>query len=303
MTERAALLTVLLAVAALAHAEEPPVEEPPVEELPAVEEDPAIVRGRTLAGLAGCAACHTAEAADDGTEPVPYAGGHGVVTDFGTFYGSNLTPEPTHGLGAWTREDFARAMREGLSPDGTRYWPAFPYTSFHGLTDEDVDDLWAFLQSLPANATPDRPHETGRGRWQLRLWRPLVFGDREVFTSDPEQSVAWNRGAYLVNAVGHCGECHTPRGSIGGLKRRKHLGGAHEGPAAGPNLTPHPDALGGWSQSDWTTFFELGMTPSGDFVGGEMSRIVEEGTAPLSAEDREAMATYLMSLPPVRPKD
>jgi len=252
--------------------------------------------GQELAGLAGCAACHTAEG---GT---PYAGGHGVETPFGTFYGSNLTPDAEHGLGAWSYADFEQAMRHGRDPQGTPYWPAFPFTSFQRMSDADLRDLWAWLRTLPPSPTPDLPHETRRGRWQLGFWRPLAFRDRGVFEPDPDRSPEWNRGRYLVDAVGHCGECHTPRGAIGGLKRRRYLGGSDLEPEPGPNITPHPDALGDWSVDDWVTFFELGMTAEGDFVGGEMGRVIEQGTATLSAADRQAMATYLVSIEPVKPR-
>lgn len=252
-------------------------------------------RGAHVADLAGCAACHTAEG---GT---PYAGGHRVETPFGVFVGTNLTPDPTHGLGTWTVDDFAKAVRHGIGPDGTRYWPAFPFPAFTGLSDADVADLWAYLQTLPPSDRANEPHEVDRGRWQLRFWRPLAFHPRGAFEPDPDQSDAWNRGAYLVRHVGHCGECHTPRGGIGGTRDKRFLGGSDLEPEPGPNLTSHPDALGGWSVSDWTTFMELGMTAEGDFVGGEMGRVVEEGTARLSPEDRRAMAEYLVTVPPVAP--
>jgi mono/diheme cytochrome c family protein len=252
-------------------------------------------RGAALAELAGCAACHTAEGG------VPYAGGHRVETPFGTFVGSNLTPHPEQGLGAWTYRDFERAMRRGRSPEGRPYWPAFPYTSFTGLTDQDLADLWAHLQTLEADPQGVPPHRTARGRWQAGLWRLLAFHPRGPFRPDPDRSQAWNRGAYLGRHVAHCGECHTPRGAIGGLKRGRELGGSDLEPEPGPNLTPHPDALGDWSREDWRTFLTLGMTAEGDFVGGEMARVTE-ATAALPEADREALITWLMDLEPVRPR-
>lgn len=254
---------------------------------------PDAAHGETLARLGGCASCHTA---DDGA---PYAGGHEIKTEFGSFYGSNLTPDRDHGLGAWTYDDFERAMRHGIGPDGTRYWPAFPYTSFQRLTDDDLADLWAYLQTLPASDRPEIPHER-QARWQLRIWRPLAFRQRGVFEPDADRSEVANRGAYLTEAVAHCGECHTPRGGLGGLKHRAFLAGSDAEPEGGPNLTPHEDALGAWTHSDWTLFLESGMTPEGDFVGGQMGRVVREGTAKLSEADRAAMATFLMGIPPKR---
>ena len=188
-------------------------------------------------------------------------------------------------------------MRGGIGPDGTRYWPAFPFTSFHGFTDADLADLWAHLRAVEPVAQPELPH-TRDARWQLRLWRPLAFRGRGAFVPDPDLPAEVNRGAYLVEVVGHCGECHTPRGALGGLKDRRALAGSDTEPEPGPNLTPHPDALGGWTAEDWVTFLETGMTPEGDFVGGQMSRIIQEGTALLPPEDRAAMAAYLLRVAP-----
>ncbi len=241
-------------------------------------------QAEAIMGLAGCAACHTA---DDGN---PYAGGHAINTPFGTFYGSNLTPHPEHGLGAWTYADFETAMRNGISPSGKPYWPAFPYTSFHRLQDEDLQAIWSALQAMTPDPRPNQSHDRN-ARWTLRLWRPLAWRDRS--------SVPDGRGAYLVETVGHCGECHTPRGALGGIKHRRNLGGSSAEPEPGPNLTPHPDALGEWSTEDWLTFFQMGMTPEGDFVGGEMMRVIQDGTSLLDEEDQRAMADYLRSLKPL----
>ncbi len=238
--------------------------------------------GAVLAGLGGCASCHTLD--DD---EVPFGGGYAVVTDFGTFYGSNLTPDPEHGLGRWTFDDFRRAMHQGRGPDGKAYWPAFPYPSFTGMTDQDLADLWAFLQQQQPVDRPDQAHEIG-GRWRLGFWRMLAFhqGPRPV-PDDPVLA----RGAYLVNHVGHCGECHTPRTSIGRLQWRHHdLEGTDVGPHPGPSLT---EGLAAWSDSDVDTFFSMGMFPDGDFAGGGMGTIVFEGTAKLSPEDRAAIIAWL----------
>lgn len=231
-------------------------------------------RGEVLGGLAGCEACHTAP------EGQPCAGGHRVQTDFGTFVGPNLTPDPEHGLGQWTQADFYRAMRKGRGPHGTRYWPAFPFTSFTGMREAELDDLWAWLQSLPPSDRPDEPHEISRGRGQLVLWRPLVFHPR-----GPDAS--WSQGEYLVRAVGHCGECHTPRGSLGGLQERKHFQGS-------PGLGPPIHDLE-WSAEEWADFLDSGMTPDYDIPGGEMGRVIRDGTARLSEGERRAMAEWLAS--------
>jgi mono/diheme cytochrome c family protein len=239
------------------------------------------VHGEQLAGLAGCGACHTADGG------APYAGGHAVVTRFGTFYGSNLTPDRVHGLGTWSEGDFVRAMRQGHGPDGRPYWPAFPYPSFTGMDDGDLADLWAWLRAQPAAATPDRPHEiVPRFRGGLGLWRALAFRPAKVVVAD--------RGQYLVDAVGHCGECHTPRTSVGVPRRQRYLAGSVELHA--PNLTPA--ALGDWSEHDWVTFLRDGMTPDGDMTGAAMGRVVHEGTARLSDDDLAAMVAWLRAQRP-----
>lgn len=222
-----------------------------------------------------------------------------IRTDFGTFYGTNLTPDPEHGLGAWTEADFRRAMQRGRGPDGPLY-PAFPFPSFTRMTDADLGDLWAFLQTLPPVAQADRPHEVKaryRGRFVLGLWRLVAFRDRD-WAPDPHQSELVNRGAYLGTAVGHCAECHTDRGWTGRVKWGRALSGTTEGPEPGPNLTPHADGLGAWTASDLDAFLQYGVDPDGDVVGGAMFDLVDRGTAPLPAEDRAAIAAWLRALEP-----
>ena len=232
--------------------------------------------GALIAGVGGCASCHEAD----------YGGGHAIETDFGTFYGTNLTPAALDG---WTLDDFTRAMRKGRGPDHG-YWPAFPFPSFTEMTDADLADLWAFLQQLEPVERANVPHETSHSGLQRWLWRKLLFEPRRF---RPERS--WDeqlaRGAYLVDVVGHCGECHTPRSGLGRLKRNEWMAGG-----TAPNLTPHEDGLAGWSQADLETLLELGMTPDGDFVGSGMRHVVRDGTALLPPEDRAAMARYLLSL-------
>lgn len=256
--------------------------------------------GQQLAGLAGCRACHTA---DDGPD---WAGGHALKTRFGTFYGPNLTPDPEHGLGAWTFEDFHRAMRDGRSPDGKPYYPSFPYTAYTELTDEDLRHVWAWLRSLEPVSRPDAPHDLRKGyrkRSLLGLWRLMAF-HRGPFQAGKGEPPDVARGRYLGEAVGHCGECHTPRDGIGRVRRRLALAGSDEPPEPAPNITPHPeDGVGAWSDADLDAFLQYGMLPDGDFVGGQMMRIVEEGTAALSKEDREALMAWLRSVHPRPSRD
>jgi mono/diheme cytochrome c family protein len=191
-------------------------------------------------------------------------------------------------------------LRKGRSPEGRPYYPAFPYTSYTLLTDADLADLWAFLQTLASVPRPTPDHElkgTYRWRFLLRFWKVTSFR-RGPFRADRDHSESWNRGRYLVDAAAHCGECHTGRGGLGGLKKRRYLAGHDEPPEPAPNITPHEHGTAEWSAADWTSFLEDGMTPEGDFVGGEMRRLVTEGTALLSEEDRRAMAEYLRSVKP-----
>lgn len=239
------------------------------------------MNGAVLAGLGACAACHTA---DDGA---PFAGGHAVVTRVGTFHGSNLTPDPEHGLGGWSFSDFERAMRAGRSPDGHSYWPAFPYPSFTGFDDGDLQDLWAFLQALPAVSEPDVPHDAPAA-WKRWAWRVLAFHPR-----GPEPR---SRGEYLVEVVGHCGECHTPRTSIGRMRRGRALQGSEAPWAEAPPIDR--EALADWSPDDLDTFLSMGMLPDGDFPGKGMYRVIKEGTSKLSDEDRAAMVAWLLGREP-----
>jgi mono/diheme cytochrome c family protein len=243
-------------------------------------------RGRLLTGLGGCQACHTA---DDGE---PWAGGHAIETRFGTFYGTNLTPDPEHGLGAWTDEDFVRAMRRGRSPDGRAYWPAFPYASFTRLTDADLADLWAFLRTLPAVSRPDTAQEPRPSRLGLSTWRLLFFSAREW---EPLDDPVLDRGAYLGEVVGHCGECHTPRSSLGRPKRREALAGSEGPPYDSPDI--RAEALADWSDADLLELFTSGMEPDGDFVGAGMRHVIRQGTRYLPEEDRLALVAWLRVTP------
>lgn len=246
-------------------------------------------RGAVVAGLAGCASCHTAPGGE------PYAGGYALETAYGVFHGPNITPDPEHGIGAWSWTDFVDALRRGRSPKGQHYYPAFPYAAYTGMRDQDLVDLWAYLQTVPPVARPDEPHALTRYRKRgaLAFWKLLEL-DKGALPVDPEVDPQLDRGRYLVEAVGHCGECHTPRNGIGGLRDRHALAGHDAPPEPGPNITPHADGLADWSLDDWETFLELGMLPDGDFVGGEMLRLVEQGTSQLSAEDRRAVARWMI---------
>jgi mono/diheme cytochrome c family protein len=255
-------------------------------------------RGAYMLAAAGCVACHTVP--KDGAF---LAGGRELKTDFGSFFTPNITPDPETGIGNWSNEDFIRAMKKGVSPDGGRYYPTFPYTSYTRMTRQDMLDLKAYLDTVPPvrNAVPDHDLAFPFGiRASMMGWQ-LLFFDDTPFEADPTQSDAWNRGAYLVNGPGHCGECHTPRNLLGVVDSGRPLAGNANGPEgdAVPNITPHSSGIGGWSEDDIVSMLEVGLLPDGDFAGGAMTDVIEESTSKLSEDDRKAIASYLLSLPPL----
>jgi len=257
-------------------------------------------RGAYLAAVAGCRGCHTTS----GEGATAYAGGRELKTPFGSLYGPNITPDPVHGIGRWSEGDLRRALREGLRPDGANYFPAFPYTSFTGMSDADIRDLWAFLRTIPPAATPSRPHALGFP-YSIRLlvtgWKLLYFtqGPHPPTPGRPPQLA---RGAYIVESLAHCGECHTPRNSLGALQRSQWLAGNRNFPGGGkvPNITPDPaTGIGRWSEGELRELLGSGMTRDGDFVGGEMAEVVRDGTSKLTPDDMNAMLAYLRALAPV----
>jgi mono/diheme cytochrome c family protein len=253
-------------------------------------------RGEYLAKAGGCVGCHT----EDKPGAAPFAGGRALKTPFGTFYGPNITPHPQAGIGRWSEADFVRAMRQGVRPDGAHYYPAFPYPSYTKITDADLRDLWAYLRTLAPNPRPNQPHALGffyRWRFPLAIWKWLYF-EPGPFVPDPKLSAAVNRGAYLVQALGHCGECHTPRNFLGGPKKSRYLAGGvgPEGKEV-PNLTP--TRLKKWGDRDLTDFLASGITPDGDVPGEAMGEVIRNTTGQLTPQDLAAMIAYLRSLPPL----
>lgn len=255
-----------------------------------------VERGAYVFRAAGCHTCHTA---DDGPA---LAGGRALETPFGTFRTPNITPHDSEGIGSWGLEDFTRALRRGEAPGGAPYYPSFPYTSYAGMTDEDVAALFAYLQRREPVARTNRGHDLDFPyslRPLLRVWRFLFF-EPARFEADPEKSEQWNRGAYLVRHLAHCGECHTPRNFLGAPVESRHLAGADSGPEGDPvpNITPHPeDGIGDWGPRDIVFYLQTGFDPDGDVAGGAMSDVIDDGTSHLREADLEAIAAYLMSLP------
>jgi len=254
-------------------------------------------RGEYLFNAAGCANCHT----DRRNKGPLLGGGPALKTPFGTFYGPNISPHRTHGIGAWSEADFIRAMRDGVSPDGRHYYPAFPYGSFTLMTDSDLKDLRAYIFSLPAVALASRRHDLRfpfNFRAGLWLWKALYL-ERGPLAARPGRSRQWNRGAYLVRAVAHCAQCHTPRTALGGLRRGLWMAGNSEGPDGEPvpNITPDgKTGIGKWSREEIVDALEFGMLPDGDEFESLMADVVEYGTSKLTDSDRLAIAVYLKSI-------
>ena len=260
-------------------------------------------RGQYLAKAGGCVGCHTQETKDP-KDAVPFAGGRALKTPFGTFYGPNITPHPTAGIGKWTEADFFRAMREGRRPDGSNFFPAFPYASFTHITDDDLRDLWAYLRALPPSGRASQEHELGflyRWRFGVSVWKWLYF-EPGPLAPDPKQSPQVNRGAYLVNALGHCGECHTPRTALGGMKQSRFLAGTAKGPEGKgvPNITPA--RLKKWSDAELSDFLQTGMTSDGDVTSETMAEVVRNTTSQLTPEDLAALIAYLRTVPAIEPE-
>lgn len=262
----------------------------------------AVQRGEYVFTAAGCTSCHT----DEKHKGAFLAGGVALSTPFGTFYGPNITPDPTYGIGRWSEAEFIRAVREGKGPGGELF-PVFPFTSFTKMSDADIRDLWAYLKTVPPVATPSKPHDV-QFPFNLRFgqffWKLLFFTPGR-FQPDPVKSAEVNRGAYVAQALSHCGECHTPRNMLGGLQTSMAFAGSKNGPEGHvvPNITPDAETgIGKWSDGDVADVLKSGMTPDGDFVGGPMAEEVRNTTGKLTDADIRAVVAYLRSLPPIRNK-
>lgn len=253
------------------------------------------VRGEWVFWAAGCASCHKSEGSQDS---LALPGGRRFVTQFGTFVAPNISPDTTHGIGSWTLVQFASAVKNGTSPDGTHYYPSFPYSTYARMTDEDVADLWAFMQSLPPQDRVNEPHDLSfpyNVRLTLGGWKLLFLnGDWVLNTTDTEEL---ERGRYLVEALGHCAECHTPRNALGGLDASRWMEGAPN-PSGKGNIPGIAPGKLDWTSGDIAYYLETGFTPDFDSAGGEMTEVIAN-MAKLSPEDRAAIAAYVKALPAV----
>jgi len=260
-------------------------------------DDALLARGEYVLRISGCSHCHTAENGEH------LAGGRALETPFGTFYTPNIASHKSAGIGAWNSDEFERALHQGVSPGGSDYYPAFPYTSYTRMYTEDVRALHAYILSLPASGQANRNHELAWFlRWRLAAWAwKWLFFSAGEFEASPEQSAQWNRGAYIAVAMGHCGECHTPRNPFGALIADMAYAGNAEGPEDElvPNITPHEGTgLGDWGRDDLELFLKFGEYPDGEYAAGSMDPVIE-GLQNLTADDRDALIDYLRALPPI----
>jgi len=252
----------------------------------AESDDDGLERGRYLFQAANCLSCHT----DFDNDGPPLAGGRELETPFGSFFTPNITPDPETGIGGWSDEDFIRALTEGISPEGRHYYPSFPWPAYRGMNREDLLALKRHIDSLPALRRANRPH---RLKWYLSrktlgIWKWLNH-DADIY---PGKS--GDRGAYLVNVLGHCQECHTPRDALGRLDLDLAFAGNPD--LAAPDIRNRPDGIGSWSDEELADLFTDGMLPDGDFVSSHMAEVVDYATSNWTDADRKAAIDYLRSL-------
>lgn len=263
-----------------------------------------VKRGEQVFYAGGCASCHAAPGTS-GDAKLVLSGGHELKTDFGTFIAPNISPSSA-GLKDWTLPEFADAMLEGVGRNGEHLYPSFPYTSYTRMNLQDVADLYAFIQTLPVSNEASKPHQLSfpfNVRRGLGLWKMLYLDDAPVVAlANPDDQL--KRGQYLVEAMGHCGECHTPRGTFGGLDKSQWLAGAVSAEVDGqgkrgivPNITSGEGGISSWSAGDIAYGLESGFTPDFDSMGGAMTDVIAN-TSKLEPADREAIAAYLKAIPP-----
>lgn len=247
--------------------------------------DASVQRGAYLVNAGGCISCH------EGQQTQGLSGGMALASEFGTFYAPNITPHNETGIGQWQGADFLLALQHGRGPEGQFYFPAFPYRSYAGMTDQDVLDIGAYLLAQDAieNQVPNHETPVWLRRWMLAVWNLMAdfAGDAAPVVSEDQDVL---RGAYLARNLGHCGECHTPRNGLGIPILSQEFAGATLGES-------HADAIDSaglvnWSAEDFAFFLFLGMKPDGEYIGGEMESVIEHNTAMLTEDDRSSLAAF-----------
>ena len=254
-----------------------------------------IAKGGYLARASGCIACHT-NLAKGGA---PLAGGVEIKTPFGTIFSPNLTTDKKFGIGNWTQAQFAKAIRQGIRPDGQPYYPAFPYAFYANFTDQDIADLWAAFQTVPAVAEPSKEMDLGfpfNQRWGLKIWR-AAYLEPPATAPVAGNSALWNRGRLLVEGAAHCAACHTARNLAGArLSDTEHFRGNPDLPDGGkaPAIDMNSLMKNGWDVDNLAYALKSAVMPDGDTFSGSMAEVVFNGTSFLNQQDRKAIATYLL---------
>jgi mono/diheme cytochrome c family protein len=260
----------------------------------------AVSRGRYLTDAADCRTCHTREGG------APFAGGRAFKTQFGTLYSSNITADRETGIGTWSAGDFLRGVHKGVRPDGTHLYPAFPYAAYTYLTDDDVQAIWAYLRSLPAVKSPIPANQLAfpfSQRWLMGIWSALFNPDRR-FAPNVRRSPEWNRGAYLAEALAHCGDCHTPRNGLQALNNRRKFSGALTAGWRAYNITSHTmTGVGAWSDEDLAQYLATGHAANHGTASGPMGEAIELSLSKLTPGDVRALVTYVRSIPPIPSPD
>lgn len=257
-----------------------------------------IRRGEYLVNIAGCASCHT----DADNKGAHLAGGLKLDTSFGSFFAPNITSDEDSGMGAWSFADFARAMHLGIAPSGERYYPVFPYTSYTQINFNDLHAMYVYLQATPPAETKNRPHETPWyiNRLLMPAWQALFFRTGGFRATGHDETL--DRGAYIVNALTHCSECHTPRNPFGATRPALFLAGTEDGPDGDPvpNITSSKaDGIGDWDEDELLLYLEEGELPDGDYAGGAMVDVIDNSTGVMEPSDLEAVVRYILSVPAV----
>src|ERR1700688_2413457 len=259
--------------------------------------DALIARGKYLTVAADCAACHTTEGGK------PFAGGLACKLPFGTIYSSNITPDRENGIGAWSDAEFVRAMRSGVGRHGEDLYPALPYTSYALLSSDDVLAIRAYLATLAPVATPAPANALAfpfNQRATMRGWK-LLFLDSKPSDPDPARGVVWNRGAYLVNGLAHCSECHTPRNLMYARKQHDALSGGIVDGWKAWNITPDKETgIGQWTDSQLVSYLSTGYVPGHGAASGSMRQAIDLSLSQLPVTDIEAIVAYLRTLTPRR---
>jgi mono/diheme cytochrome c family protein len=248
------------------------------------EIDASIERGRYLYQLANCYSCHT----DIDNDGEALAGGRALETEFGIFYSPNITPDKTTGIGSWSEQNFIDALTDGTAPDGSHYYPSFPYLSYQSMKRDDILAIKAYLFSQPAITKHNKEHQLKwyLNQFSLKIWNKLNSWISTPITHD-------SRGSYLVDVLGHCNECHTPRNILGMLNLDQHLTGNKT--LSAPDISDNDDGIGDWSENQLTDLFQYGELPDGDYVSDHMAEVVDNSTSKWNDEDLKAAINYLLA--------